>query len=126
MNDFARMFAAMADEDDDRPDIADCGKVELLQDLFKRYSLTLNNGCRFSPGDLVTPRRNSNVKGAGEPHIVLEVRNRPEPTFVGDNAVSSAFGVRQDIRVSCYNKGSGSLALYWAESFEFEPWSERS
>lgn len=75
-------------------------------------------GCRFSAGDLVTPLRNSNMKGAGDPHVVLEVRSAEQPYFT-DETSSTGFGRRLDMRVASFY--GDTIARHWVESIDFEP-----
>jgi len=80
--------------------------------------------CPFKPRDLVTPRADGSMKGAGRPHIVLEVIGEApcciEPVANG-NPSSPDFGKRLDMRVAetcaC---GHGEISAYWVESWEFE------
>jgi hypothetical protein len=51
----------------------------------------------FRPGDVVTPRALTSMKGIGEPHVVLEVGEpRGQPA---QDSTSSAFGARFDIAI---------------------------
>lgn len=76
----------------------------------------------FKPGDLITPCVAGDMKGAGEPHVVLEVRGRPEPDFANAKSVadttSNAFGRRSDIRVA--SRCGDDIAPFWVESWQFE------
>lgn len=79
----------------------------------------------FKPGDLVTPIKGRNNRGAGEPHIVLEVLDTPVYTFAqADNPTatcSSSYGRRIDMRALCHVQGS--YVPFWFESWEFEPYT---
>ena len=76
--------------------------------------------CPFKVGDLVTPRNNGAYKGSGDPHIVIAVRENPEPIFEGLPG-SPGFGFTPDIRVA--GESHGDITLWWVESAEFEPYS---
>jgi hypothetical protein len=112
-------------DDDDEPPLrlpVHEAQVMTLREYFADYA----SGCRFKPGDLVTPKRSSVVQGAGLPHIVVEVladpiRNfdAPDPSDTG----GSRYGARLDMRVICYHEGSGRVAAWWTESWMFEPYT---
>lgn len=90
-----------------------------LREIAERY----NAPCPFKAGDLVTPRSDSNLKGVGEPHIVIEVASEPI-RFLPSNEVhdigSMHFGARLDIRTA--TKVDGTVVCHWGESFSFEPY----
>lgn len=94
-------------------------QAKRLAAMFRTYQ-TNREQCPFRPGDLVTPVDNVNYKGHGDPHIVLEVRDCPEPLFYVGDANSSGFGHRLDIRVACMN--GETLVTYWMESWVLEKW----
>lgn len=97
--------------------------VQVLKDMAAAYQ----NGCMFSPGDLVTPRKNVNVRGEGLPHVVLEVVPNPGLTpDENDDATNTAWGRRLDMRVLAlnYNGRGWGYIPFWAESFTYEPWKE--
>lgn len=64
-------------------------------------------------------------EGAGEPHIVLEVRDGAldisAPSDVTDVG-SSAYGKRLDMRILC-RAPRGELSAYWVESYAFIPYT---
>ncbi len=89
-----------------------------LRSKFERYGKQ-----RFAPGDLVTPAKNSDLIGAGEPHIVLEVRSLPEPSFdSGAPPASNSYGARYDMRLASRVR-SGEIPACWVESYQFEPYT---
>ncbi len=92
--------------------------AELLSEYRQRYQEFLE-GCRFKPGDLVTPLSNSIVVGAGEPCVVLETR-RGTPIFESDPDTPN-FGRRFDMRVARFMEDS--IARFWVESVDYEPYS---
>lgn len=88
------------------------------------YAEEYRAGCAFKHGDIVTPKKNSGVKGTGLPHVVLEVLEEPvrlwghdEPSQTG----SALFGRRVDIRVVCY-VDNDHVAAFWSESYQYEYW----
>lgn len=89
-----------------------------LREVAARYARTNP----FKAGDLVTPCAAGDMKNAGEPHIVLEVRDRPEPNFAIGSPTNNAYGQRCDVRVAgAYSAG---VASFWAESWQFETYRE--
>lgn len=90
---------------------------DLLLDYAKDYQRFLA-GCPFAAGDLVTPRKDSAIKGPGKPHVVLETRTVAAPHFI-DSPGSNAHGTRQDMRVASYV--GNEIVPHWVESFQFEP-----
>lgn len=89
-----------------------------LLDIAARYKAP----CAFKAGDLVTPRSNSGQKGAGHPHIVLEVIDWADPYLHHGSPkekTSSAYGMRQNMRVAG-EANPGRIACFWVESFTYE------
>lgn len=99
--------------------------VMTLRETAARYIEQLN-GPRFSPGDLVTPVAAGSLKGAGEPHIVLEVRAGVEPFWNPCQGSShTSQGARLDTRVANFIR-SDEVSPFWCESFEFERWTDKT
>jgi hypothetical protein len=95
-------------------------RVERLRALSLRYGTQ-----PFKPGDLMTPREGTLLKGRGEPWIVLEVAEKPIYAFFADHpkAVDNhSFGARLDLRVA-HVFDNGDLRMWWVESTSFEPWT---
>lgn len=105
-------------EDDREPAMA----VEALLDYAGSYSNFLK-ASPFKPGDLVTPRKGTNMKGSGKPHVVLEVRERPEPHFIED-ADGTTYGRRCDIRIASFY--GSTIARHWVESIDFDPFKRNA
>lgn len=108
-------------DDDDEMEAPKPLPEAVIADLRSKFDLYGKQ--RFAPGDLVTPAKNSDMKGAGEPHIVLEVRSLPEPLF--SDAVrpgSNSYGVRLDMRIAT-RIPSGEIVAGWVESYQFEPYT---
>ena len=92
--------------------------ADLLVEYRERYQDFLA-GCRFRPGDLVTPLANSITVGAGEPCVVLELRTST-PVFEG-NPDYVRYGQRFDMRIARFMEDS--IARFWVESVDYEPYS---
>lgn len=88
-----------------------------LRETFARYG-----ACPYKPGDLVTPASNASLRGAGEPHIVLEVAPDARPDFERGTPSTTVFGCRHQMRVLS-RAGDGALVAHWVEAFEFVPWT---
>lgn len=114
MNDIAELLRSMRDQREDAPKLNPKAQVEVLNDLLARYQRTNP----FEVGALVTPRSDSAINGAGEPHIVLEVDDAPTRLWEPQRG-GSFDGVRLDIRVASLHS-SGVVAAHWVESFHFE------
>lgn len=96
--------------------------VASLRETCDRYV----RGNPFKVGDLVTARKGFNVKGGGDPHIVVELVGdamAPPPRFVGDESAhgKSFYGARLDIRVAHISRGQ--MIMHWAESWQYEPYA---
>lgn len=95
-------------------------QIAILREMHALYVAP----CRFKPGDIITPRPGS-YKDAGEPHIVLEVREEPIRNFdISANhseAFSNAYGVKLDIRVALLQ--GDRVEAYWQESWRHDPYT---
>ena len=76
-------------------------------------------GNPFAVGDLVSPRPDATLGGAGDPHVVMETMASIMPSFRTDACCSEK---RLDMRVA-YIDRRGDLRTHWAESFEWEFWA---
>lgn len=85
------------------------------------YRARHDAGCPFSPGDLVTPRKDSAVRDAGDPYLVLAVISDPRFHFESGELGSNTFGMRVDMRVAS-STPDGCIAALWVESVDFEPY----
>lgn len=93
-------------------------QVMELTDLFERVKA----GNPFKPGDLVTPRSNSYLKLAGEPHIVLETFDPPHRSWDDDSPSSMVHGMTVDTRIAAVTE-EGQLAYWTVDSSMLETWS---
>jgi hypothetical protein len=106
---------------DDAPAPLPEAAIADLRELCSRYTA----GCPFRVGDLVTPRGGYNLRGPGDPHIVVEVADVPVRNL--DNSADSsgwascAFGARLDIRVAHIQ--NGKMTMHWSESWMYEPYT---
>lgn len=76
---------------------------------------------QFKVGDIVQPSRDSNIKGHGRPHMVIDVLEKPYFNFTG-NADGCHFGQRIDMRVLVIIKDKA--IPFWVESWQYEAWKE--
>lgn len=115
----AELLAEMRDDREDRDGREPAMAAEALVEFQNSYAAFLV-GCPFKVGDLITPRRGTVVKGAGKPHVVLEVREKPEPNFAGEDG-TVGFGSRNDVRVASFH--GNTIARHWVESVDFDRYS---
>ena len=126
------LLGAMEHHEEENNGLPEAQIMELEQ-FYDRYQ----QGCPFEPGDLVMPRKNSNVVGHGKPHKVLEVREgewvflgadekgehgargKPDPIWTNETS-STDFGRRVDMRVATIRRGH--VVTHWVESVDFEPY----
>lgn len=98
-------------------------QIATLREVRARFAA----GCTFKPGDIVTPRKGYCLKGAGVPHIVLEVGAPPPPPAwpsVPSDTGSSRFGARLDMRIAAHD-GDGDISTWWVESWALEACATR-
>lgn len=74
----------------------------------------------FEIGDLVTPRKGTKMKDAGDAHIVIATREEAEHDLTLSSVGSINHGNRFDMRVLCWTPGG--YAPFWVESADFEAW----
>lgn len=125
MSDIMEMLRAAARETETESELTDTQVEALLLDL-KDHCARYQAGCAFSIGDVVTPRKGYGTRGAGAPHVVLEVLECGEEIFNAETqdpggTGSSGFGRRLDMRV--VTRMGGKICMFWEESVNFEPFS---
>lgn len=119
----AKLLASIERDGDERPERKSPPDVlcVTLREVFERYAAP----CPFKPGDLVTTIKGANLRGAGEPHMVLDVLDRPTPNFAAAEGAmdtsSCNFGQKRDMRLLC--ESEGRLTAFWVESWQFEPYA---
>jgi len=77
---------------------------------------------RFQVGQYITPKPNTGTKGAGLPHLVVEVNPNAEPVFLQDGNGSMRNGRRNEIRVATYVDDE-TITMFWVEAVDYEPWT---
>ena len=101
----------------DKPDILPEAAVAELQLTYQAFS----RPNPYRPADLVTPRSNAGVRGAGKPHIVLEILDEPRRLWIADGVrevLSSGFGTLVDMRVA--EISDTGVSAFWVESWRFD------
>lgn len=90
--------------------------------LLKEAADGFINRPSFEVGELITPRKHSSTKGAGNPHIVVEVLDDPIDTakMASVEVGSNAMGKKIDLRVLCIY--GDRVAAHLVESAEFVRW----
>jgi len=81
--------------------------------------------CPYKVGDIVTPRKTSNTRGRGEPHLVVEVFDPPvRLTNITDtsDATSQNYLFKADMRVLCI-RGNKYVIAYAGEAWNYEPYT---
>lgn len=103
-------------------------KVQLLTAAAELYKLGAIN--RYEVGDLVTPGQNTDMVGAGEFHLVVELRrihadidaldSRPHIGGLGGDHSLAKFGATLDMRVLGLNR-VGDVVAWWVAGWKYEP-----
>lgn len=98
---------------------------EVLSITLRETAASYVAPCPFKPGELVTPRANSDLIGAGRPQIVLEVLETPirnlQPLGEQGGIASHLFGSRLNIRIA--RESHGEIIANWTESWKLEPYT---
>lgn len=109
----------LADRDEEKkPSILPEAKVMELRAALERYE-RLN--CQFNIGDLVTPRANSPLHGAGDPHIIAEIFYDPLRISDGNAGKFGCHG-KYDVRIIAASE-DGTIIPFMAESWMLEPYT---
>lgn len=116
----AKMLAAMESARENgepsRPRPLPSAQIMSLREAFAQYGAN-----PFKPGDITTPRRNAPNRFAGQPHLVIEVREAPAPDFTNGEVGSNSHGQRNNLRVAVMTD-DGKVATYWDESWCHVPY----
>lgn len=114
------LSSGSSDQEDKKPSrpLPEAQVMELT-DYLSRYK----KPCPFKVGDLVTPRANSFMRNAGDPHIVIEVLSMPRRIWDDKEPSSMINGMILDMRIAMINDG-GSLVSFTVSSVDFQSWSE--
>ena len=101
-------------------------QVMQLREACEHYGVPAT--ARFKQGDLVTPQPCSPYDNNGDPHLVLEVLDKPLEYAVPNDVretFSTAYCPRQDMRIAVIRQGPDDdvcISTYWVESYVFVPW----
>lgn len=98
--------------------IAGEAQVMRLKEFADRYA----EPCPYKVGDIVTPRPDVCLRGAGNPHMVIEVRETPIRDFTGRPGTQD-YGTRHDMRVAFFVDNEDIVTL-WQESHMYEPYDD--
>lgn len=114
--DLSELFA---DRDEEKKSsILPEAKIMELRAALERYERL---SCQFKVGDLVTPRANSPLVGAGNPHIIAEVFYNPVRFSNGDASKFGCHG-KYDVRIITVHD-DGDVIPFMAESWMLEPYT---
>ena len=124
MNDFLRMLSEARGGGDDSSSRTKADPAAVMMDLREAAALYAASkaSCPFKTGDIVTPREHFTVKGAGDPHIVVDLMADVRPLFDAGEPGSNAWGKRVDMRIIPLS--NGNRVSHWVESFEFELYAD--
>jgi hypothetical protein len=84
-----------------------------------------DGGMPFEKGDLITPRPDAGIRGAGSPFIVLEIDPYLDNTRFTDSQFSPGSGDLKRLRVATFMAVSGgpeAIATFVTDPAKFEPW----
>ena len=102
------------------------GQIARLREAAERFSPRRGiEPFPFKVGDLVTPRKDSPLINAGEPHLVVEVNPNALPDFGNASYGDIAWGMRPQIRCISIvhgNRTEEALAAFWEEASYFQPY----
>lgn len=100
----------------DEPGLSKVGQVRRLQEFLTRYQAPNP----FKVGDLVTPRTDANMKAAGEPHVVVDLRDVPIFS-ASDDSSSCQYGRHLNVRTARFT--TTGIVCFWGEHFDYEPYT---
>ena len=97
-------------------------QVDDLREVLEAYNRT------FQVGDLVTPRKGSNLRGRGQPHIIVEVNGEATPDWDKSDHTSHNYGRRPQLRMfvamNSNETPEDQMVPFWVEAWQLEPWDE--
>ncbi|MGN6539145.1 MAG: hypothetical protein ACTHKQ_25890 [Mesorhizobium sp.] len=117
MSALAQFLAEIGDDDDSRGEGLPEAQIERLKEVAARIAA----GNKFKVGDIVTVRKDAPVKGAGKPHLIIEI-DKDAPRYQG-TVGNWPFAVRHDvILISVVGDSIAPHAVpFWAlEAFSAE------
>jgi hypothetical protein len=107
-------------EDERRPKITKAGQIAELTYLAGEYASAMKT-FPFKVGDWITPRKNVGINNAGEPHIIVAIREDADYEFITNKRPgTSGQGQYNDMRLLCYV--GEDVVPFWAESWMYEPY----
>lgn len=126
MDTMERLLARLGDDEDDTPaKPRPCHEAQIMELEQAARDYAAGAG-RFKIGDLVTPKTNTGIVGAGEPRIVVALRPDTDHDMSHDESTepgAQIFGARWDIRtVAIHNTRDHDIAAHWCESWQLEPY----
>lgn len=80
----------------------------------EEYLDAYNKPPRFKVGEIITPKDDVCLRGAGNPHVVIDTRDRAEPNWRAAEGTLN-HGTRCDIRVAFFADNDDIVAM-WQES----------
>ena len=118
----ALLSAISSDDDDDAPRAAPLpdAQIATLREYQARFA-ELKQHVPFKPGDIVTVAPEATLKGAGSPHIVLEIMqaNDAHRAWMGDPRANS-FGRKDEVRVA--QIVDDVIIRHWVEAIDLVPY----
>lgn len=75
----------------------------------------------FKVGDVVSPRKDACTRGAGDPYIVVAIRET-DYDFAHGEPHTNDFGGKMDTRIIGYS--GPHISAHWAENADLEFWVE--
>lgn len=118
----ALLSAISSDDDDDAPRATPLPEAQIatLREFQARFA-ELKQRVPFKPGDIVTIAPTAPLKGAGRPHIVLEVV-QPEDAHRawGEDSGSRYFGRKSEVRVASVT--TDDISCHWVEAIDLIPY----
>lgn len=111
-----------AGSDDGASDVTTHLPLDVCLAALRDQARRIVEPCPFKAGDLITVRTGADVKGAGNPHIVVEVLAEPVTDTRAESG-SNQFLRQYTMRV-CHYHGD-SLTVHAVDHACFEPWTDK-
>lgn len=112
------------DRPKDRPTFDE--QVADLKKFYEAYQKAGSGNPLFAPGDIVTPKKGTPMRGRGRPYMVLMTKPAPGLSYMSVSSpsdyASSSWGARLDMRVITLGRNEQVYAPYWVESWLYELW----